>query len=123
MKSSFITTLFCWKNPKKYNNVIDIYVWYIYNISVVRKRKERRGQKNEKNLYKNNDDWRFKESKYHSIYLMEEGMYIRNLNGKEAEEIENSTDAIDERHESLVLHFEDGAEATFRNSYVDMFIR
>lgn len=43
--------------------------------------------------------------------------------GKEAEEIENSTDTIDEYHEYLVLHFEDGREATFRNSHADMFIR
>jgi hypothetical protein len=43
--------------------------------------------------------------------------------GKEAEEIEATGDMIDENHKYLVLHFEDGSEATFRNSHVDMFLR
>lgn len=44
--------------------------------------------------------------------------------GDEAAEIESMTDesGIDEYHEYLVLHFEDGTESTFRNSHVAMFI-
>lgn len=43
--------------------------------------------------------------------------------GEEAEEIE-ANGLIDEDHEYLVLHFEDGeTTATYRNGHVDMFIR
>ena len=45
--------------------------------------------------------------------------------GPEAEEIESMTDknSIDELHEYLVLHFENGETSTFRNTHVDMHIR
>lgn len=46
--------------------------------------------------------------------------------GDEALDIEMNTceyTPMDENHEYLVLHFNDGTKATYRNSYVDMFIR
>lgn len=42
--------------------------------------------------------------------------------GEEAEEIE-ANGLVDEHHEYLILHFNDGTQATYRNSHVDMFIR
>lgn len=44
--------------------------------------------------------------------------------GVEAEEFEKEIDesSIDEFHEYLILTFNDGTEATFRNSHCDMFL-
>ena len=44
--------------------------------------------------------------------------------GEEAAEIEADLNDLDcdEHHEYLVLHFDNGEQATFRNSHVDMWI-
>lgn len=47
------------------------------------------------------------------------------VNGVDAAEIEKdlAENEIDEHHEYLILEFNDGTTATFRNSHVDMFLR
>ena len=42
--------------------------------------------------------------------------------GDEAKKIEADTDMIDDYHEYLILHFQDGTKRLFCNSYVDLFI-
>ena len=56
--------------------------------------------------------------KYNNITSWE---IVSDIDAKEIE-AETTSDGIDELHEYLVLHFEDGSESTFRNSHVDMFI-
>lgn len=56
-------------------------------------------------------------SKYDASWDIIEG-------GEEAEEIEiYGRCGIDKNHEYLVLHFKDGSTKTYKNSFVDMFIR
>ena len=45
------------------------------------------------------------------------------ISGEDAEEILRDTDytCVDDYNEYLVLYFENGSQATFRNSYVEMF--
>ena len=47
------------------------------------------------------------------------------VSGEDAAEIEAESDGscIDENHEYLILHFENGETSTFRNSHVDMWLR
>ena len=44
------------------------------------------------------------------------------MNGKEVEKLEGNFDCVDPYDEYLVLFYKDGERATFRNSYVDLFL-
>lgn len=58
------------------------------------------------------------EAKYDDI------KYYEVLSGDEAEQFEKTIDdeMIDDYHEYLILYKKDGSIASFRNSYVDLFI-
>lgn len=43
------------------------------------------------------------------------------ISGEDAKHLEEFIDCVDDHHEYLVLNFENGTSAIFRNSYVDMF--
>ena len=47
------------------------------------------------------------------------------ISGEDAAEIESNLndEEMDEYHEYFTLHFNDGTEATFRNSHCNLFIR
>lgn len=72
----------------------------------------------------------YKESKYSDLEPMDRIQYTGVTawdiiaGGEEAEEIEAQygLEGIDARHSYLVLHFEDGSTATFKNTRVEMFI-
>lgn len=70
-------------------------------------------------------------SKYDASSDVEDRSFFKGLTswdiiegGEEAEEIEiYGRCGIDKNHEYLVLHFKDGSTKTYKNSFVDMFIR
>lgn len=43
--------------------------------------------------------------------------------GEEAKMVEELGNVVDDYHEYLILNFNNGSTATFRNSYVDFFLR
>ena len=72
----------------------------------------------------------YSECKYHASHEVFENRNVAEysgvteweiVSGMDAKEIERFADVIDDYHEYLVIHFDNGDYATFRNSYVDMF--